>query len=116
MAANFKGNSLRIRCAFVLLCCFTLIIEKALSGHIVGMANLNYVSHNRVLWKIGKELQAKGHKYTQVLPSCAKEIYTDVDVKVFNTSVTNEDIEEGNLILMKVEKSIAFSGHLNFSK
>ena len=67
------------------------------------MANLNYVSHNRVLWKIGKELQAKGHKYTQVLPSCAKETYTDVYVKVFNTSVTEEMIEEAHATLIKLD-------------
>ena len=106
MAANFKGNSLlQISRVFVLLCCFIAVvyIEKASNSHVLGMANLNYVSHNRVLWKIGKELQAKGHKYTQVLPNCAKERYMDIDVKIFNTSVTNEDIEESHLILMKMD-------------
>ena len=74
------------------------------------MANLNYVSHNRVLWKIGKELQAKGHKYTQVLPSCAKESYTEVDVKVFNTSVTEEMIEEAHATLIKLDNINSVSG------
>lgn len=72
------------------------------SSHVVGMANFDYISHNRVLWKLGKELTRRGHKYTQILPSCAKETYKDIDVKMFNTSITNEHLEEVLLNLMKL--------------
>jgi hypothetical protein len=47
-----------------------------------------------VLWKLGKELQTRGHKYTHILPNFAKEIYDDVDRKIFNSSLTNEDVED----------------------
>jgi hypothetical protein len=111
MSAFCKGrSSFRTLCAFVSCLYLAVVIEKALSGHVVGLANLNYVSHNRVLWKIGKELQAKGHKYTQVLPSCAKENYSDVDVKVFNTTITNEIIEEAHITLMKLDDINTISG------
>ena len=79
----------------LLIVCFLSVNNKpALSSHIVGMANHDYISHHRVLWKLGKELQSRGHKYTQILPSCAKETYDDIDIKIFNTSVTNKDIED----------------------
>ena len=111
MSAFCKGrSSFRTLCAFVSCLYLAVVIEKALSGHVVGLANLNYVSHNRVLWKIGKEIQAKGHKYTQVLPSCAKENYSDVDVKVFNTTITNEIIEEAHITLMKLDDINTISG------
>ena len=86
------------------LCLFFLspLCRPAYTSHIVGFPNLDYVSHHRVLWKLGKELQARGHKYTQILPSCAKEMYKDVDIRIFNTSVTNEEIEDIVINLMKV--------------
>ncbi len=52
------------------------------------------VSHHRMLWKLGKELQTRGHKYTHILPNFAKETYDDVDVKIFNSSVTAEEVED----------------------
>ena len=84
--------------------------KPVLCGRIIGLGNLDYVSHNRVLWKLGKELQLRGHKYTQILPSCAKETYHDIDVQVFNTSVTNEEIENCMLNLIKVGDIGGISG------
>ena len=69
------------------------LVQQAGCGHIVGFATLGFVSHHRVLWKLGKELQNRGHKYTHILPSFAKETYDDVDVKTFNSSLTSEKIE-----------------------
>ena len=39
-------------------------------------------------------MQARGHKYTQILPDFAKETYDDVDIKIFNSSVVKDDIED----------------------
>ena len=69
------------------------MVQQARCGHIVGFAHFGFVSHHRVLWKLGKELQNRGHKYTHILPSFAKEIYDDVDVKTFNSSLTSQKIE-----------------------
>lgn len=90
-------------CLFICLWFLSLLIcRPAYTSHVVGFPNLDFVSHNRVLWKLGKELQERGHKYTQILPSCAKEIYKDIDVRIFNTSVTNEEIQDMMINLMKV--------------
>ena len=115
MAANFKVTpSFQTRGFVLSVCIAAFCIEKAFSSHVIGMANLNYFSHNRVLWKIGTELQAKGHKYTQVLPSYAKDSYPDVEVKVFNTSVTEEIIEEAHATFMKLDNLNSISGAFRF--
>ncbi len=79
---------------FFLILLFVYLVKQARCGHIVGFASLGFVSHNRVLWKLGKELQTRGHKYTQILPNFAKETYDDIDVKIFNSSLTNEQLED----------------------
>ena len=76
----------------IILC--LLLIPTTRSAHVVGFAMMAFVSHNRVLLKLGQELQTRGHKYTQILPHFAKEIFDDVDIKIFNTSVTNDDIQD----------------------
>ena len=68
-------------------------VHQVRCGHIVGFATLNWVSHHRVLWTLGKKLQNRGHKYTHILPSFAKETYDDVDLKTFNSSLTSQRIE-----------------------
>ena len=115
MAASSKVTPSFQSRGFVFCLFFAAVcIEKAFTSHVIGMANLNYFSHNRVLWKIGKELQAKGHKYTQVLPSCAKDSYPDVDIKVFNTSVTEEIIEKAHVTFMKLDNINSISGAFRF--
>lgn len=72
-----------------------IFVNLGVSSHIVGFPNLNFISHSRVLWKLGKELTTRGHRYTQLLGDCAKEkSLPDVNVTIFNTSVTSEHIEE----------------------
>lgn len=91
--------------------CFVLVTFKpARSSHVVGWATLNFVSHTRLLWRIGQQLEARGHKYTQILPSCARETYNDVNVAVFNTSITDEEIEDISFDLMKCGAPESISG------
>ena len=92
------------------LCFLSVRFKPVRSSHVVGWATFNFVSHTRVLWRLGQELQARGHKYTQVLPSCAKEIYDDVNVILFNTSITNEEIEDISFDLMKCGSINSISG------
>ena len=82
---------------FCLILLSLFLISSTHSARIVGFAKMAFVSHNRLLLKLGQELQARGHKYTQILPDFAKEIFDDVDIKVFNSSVTNDDIEDWSM-------------------
>ena len=84
----------------IILCLFLIPVTR--SARIVGFAKMAFVSHNRLLFKLGQELQTRGHKYTQILPNFAKEIFEDVDIKIFNTSVTNDDIQDWSLRLANV--------------
>ena len=95
------GNILsdRIFCS-IILCLFLIPVTR--SAHIVGFAKMAFVSHNRVLLKLGQELQMRGHKYTQILPNFAKEIFDDVDINISNTSVTSDDIQDWSLRLENV--------------
>ncbi|XP_028414856.1 UDP-glucuronosyltransferase 2C1-like [Dendronephthya gigantea] len=86
-----RTNTLPFLIIYLILLCLFLV-KQAQCGHIVGFASMNYVSHHRMLWKLGKELQTRGHKYTHILPNFAKETYDDVDVKMFNSSVTSKEI------------------------
>ena len=79
---------------FCLILVSVYLVKQARCEHILGFAALNSVSHHRALWKLGKELQTRGHKYTHILPNFAKETYDDVDTKIFNSSLTNEDTED----------------------
>ena len=88
-----KPNPLSASVFCLILSCICLI-HHADCAHIVGFAKLGLVSHNRVLKKLGQELKARGHIYTQILPEFAKETYDDVDIKIFNSSVTKDDIED----------------------
>ena len=84
----------------IILCLFLIPVTR--SARIVGFAKMAFVSHNRLLFKLGQELQTRGHKYTQILPNFAKEIFDDVDIKIFNTSVTSDDIQDCSLRLANV--------------
>ena len=79
---------------FCLILVSVHLVKQARCGHILGFASLSHVSHHRLLWKLGKELQIRGHKYTHILPNFTKETYDDVDTKIFNSSLTNEDVED----------------------
>ena len=79
---------------FSLILLSVYLVEQARCGHIVGFATLGHVSHHRLLWKLGKELQTRGHKYTHILPNFTKETYDNVDMKIFNSSVTAGDFED----------------------
>ena len=79
---------------FFLIFLSVYLVKQARCGHIVGFASLGYVSHHRILWKLGKELQTRGHKYTHILPNFAKETHDDVDIKIFNSSLTSKEIED----------------------
>ena len=78
---------------FCLICLAVYLVQQVQCGHIVGFATLGFVSHHEVLYELDKELQTRGHKYTHILPSFAEEIYDDVDVKIFSSSLTSEMIE-----------------------
>ena len=94
---------------FIILCSFqSLLLSFTKASNIVGFPNLNYISHSRVLWKLGQELTSRGHNYTQLLGSCAKEkSLADVNVLIFNTSVTSERIEEVMLYLGKAGMAVS---------
>ena len=81
-------------CIFPLIFLSVYLMQQARCKHIVGFSSLGFASHHRVLWKLGKELQTRGHKYTHILPSFAKETYDDVDVKMFNSSLTSNKIDD----------------------
>jgi UDP:flavonoid glycosyltransferase YjiC (YdhE family) len=87
---------------FGLILVSVYLVEQARCGHILGFAAFSYVSHHRLLWKLGKELQTRGHKYTHILPNFAKETYDDVDIKIFNSSLTNGNIENWFLKFARV--------------
>ena len=70
------------------------LVQQVRCGHKVGFATFGLVSHHRILWNLGKELQTRGHKFTHIWPSFAKETYDDVDVKIWNSSVTRKEIED----------------------
>ena len=92
----------------------SFLVNFAVASHIVGLPNLNFVSHSRGLWKIGKELASRGHKYTQLLPDCAKEkSLPDVDVVIFNTSITGERIEKLMNSVVKAGDIGSVTGMLN---
>ena len=96
-----KPHTLPARIFFLILLSVCLV-KQARCGHIVGFGFLTAVSHHRMLLKLGKELQTRGHKYTHILPNFAKETYDDVDMKIFNSSVTNEDFEDSCLTFTSV--------------
>ena len=81
----------RASCAVLFLLC---LVKQAQCAHILGFPSMNYVSHHRVVLKIGKELQARGHKYTHILPDFAKETYDDVDIRTFNSTLTENELED----------------------
>lgn len=79
-----------------LLCMFFVssFFNQIQCAHILGLGHMGVISHNRLLWKIGKELQTRGHNYTQILPNFSTEFYDDVNIKIFNSSLTVADVEE----------------------
>ena len=89
-----------------LLQCFAVNTVEA--SHVIGFPNLNYVSHSRGLWKLGKELTSRGHRYTHVLPNITKEkTYPDINVVIFNTSVTSQQIEDIMVSLGKLSDHLS---------
>ena len=93
------------RCTFYFLVgffgLFTLYAKLAVCGRIYGMAN-HYYSHQSTLGKLGNELVSRGHNYTQIIPYFLAEKFRDLNLEVFNTSLTNEEIED---VMMKVSKA-----------
>ena len=104
--ADFKMKQTHTLLArlFFLVLVSAHLVKQARCEHILGFASLSFVSHHRLLWKLGKELQTRGHKYTHILPNFAKETYDDVDTKIFNSSLTNEDLEDWFLNFASVGK------------
>ena len=60
---------------------------------VLGMAN-HYYSHQHILRKLGKELASRGYVYTQLIPHFLAEKFEDVELKVINTSLTSEQVED----------------------
>ena len=80
---------------------FALRSNNVLSERVLGIAN-HYYSHQNIIRKLGKELVSRGHVYTQLIPNFLADKFEDVELKVVNTSLTGEEVEE---VMIKTAKA-----------
>lgn len=90
-------------------------LSKALNYHIVGIPSIG-TSHGLVYVKIGRELTQRGYKYTLVVPTWQendlKESLAGLEVKSYDTPVTDEDLEK--VILKEAEGKLNITERNDF--
>ncbi|XP_046857920.1 UDP-glucuronosyltransferase 1A7-like [Xenia sp. Carnegie-2017] len=79
----------------LLICYYALLAANEIrAANIVGFPVDDYYSHQNSMRIVGKEMLKRGHRYTQIVPHFIESQYQDIDLIVFNTSVTQDDLHE----------------------